>query len=376
MVDNGWIYDTPVHSDVEAKLRHFLLDLQNDILGIQVCAYKDGEVIIDTAAGVLGEYDPRPVQPDTLFPVFSATKGITSGMLHWLVDNGKLKLDENVANIWPEFGSNGKDLIKVHHVLNHTSGLHNATSDFLKENLLLLSDWDGCLNHVAMSAPETEPGKFQLYHSLSFGWLCGGIIECFCVVVTCKHQTTQSYSREAIRIIWGTIQLSRLLQVKGAMADDGWIYDTHIRSDVEAKLRHFLVGLQNNILGIQICAYKDGEVIIDTAAGLLGEYDPRPVQPDTLFPVFSATKGITSGMLHWLVDNGKMKLDENIANIWPEFGSNGKDLMKVYHVLNHTSGLHIAGADLLNENQQLLSQWDGCLNRIATSVPETEPGQL
>ena len=25
----------------------------------------------------------------------------------------KLKLDENVANIWPEFGSNGKDLVKV-----------------------------------------------------------------------------------------------------------------------------------------------------------------------------------------------------------------------------------------------------------------------
>lgn len=44
-------------------------------------------MIIDTAAGVLGRYDPRPVQPDTLFNVFSATKGITAGMVHWLVDN-------------------------------------------------------------------------------------------------------------------------------------------------------------------------------------------------------------------------------------------------------------------------------------------------
>ena len=55
---------------------------------LKVCAYKDGEVIIDTAAGVLGRYDPRPVQPDTLFSVFSATKGIIAGMLHWLADNG------------------------------------------------------------------------------------------------------------------------------------------------------------------------------------------------------------------------------------------------------------------------------------------------
>ncbi|KAJ6434720.1 hypothetical protein OIU84_000039 [Salix udensis] len=85
-----WINDTPVHSDVEAKLRQILVELGNDdkILGIQVCAYKDGEVIIDTAAGVLGRYDPRPVQPDSLFPVFSVTKGITAGMLHWLVDKG------------------------------------------------------------------------------------------------------------------------------------------------------------------------------------------------------------------------------------------------------------------------------------------------
>ncbi|XP_061951517.1 uncharacterized protein LOC133674435 isoform X2 [Populus nigra] len=174
-----WINDTPVHSDVEAKLRQILVELGNDdkILGIQVCAYKDGEVIIDTAAGVLGRYDPRPVQPDSLFPVFSVTKGIAAGMLHWLVDNGKLNLDENIANIWPEFGTNGKNLIKVHHVLNHTSGLQNALANLREENPLLMADWDECLKRIAMSAPETEPGQEQLYHYLSFGWLCGGLIE-------------------------------------------------------------------------------------------------------------------------------------------------------------------------------------------------------
>ncbi|KAK4558841.1 hypothetical protein RGQ29_008199 [Quercus rubra] len=178
-VNDQWIYDTPVHSDVEAKLRQFLVELGNNekILGIQVCAYKDGEVIIDTAAGMLGRYDPRPVQPDSLFPVFSATKAITAGMLHWLVDKGKLTLEENVANIWPEFGSNRKDLIKVHHVLNHTSGLHNALSDILRENPLQMSDWDECLNRIAVSVPESEPGQEQLYHYISYGWLCGGIIE-------------------------------------------------------------------------------------------------------------------------------------------------------------------------------------------------------
>ncbi|CAB4266539.1 unnamed protein product [Prunus armeniaca] len=179
MVNDQWVYDTPAHSDVEAKLRQLLVEMGNNnkILGVQVCAYKDGKVIIDTAAGVLGRYDPRPVQLDSLFPVFSVTKGITAGMLHWLADTGKLKLEENVANIWPEFGSNRKDHIKVHHVLNHTSGLHNASADIGRENPLLMADWEECLNRIAMSEPETEPGREQFYHYLSYGWICGGIIE-------------------------------------------------------------------------------------------------------------------------------------------------------------------------------------------------------
>ncbi|KAJ3698677.1 hypothetical protein LUZ61_002382 [Rhynchospora tenuis] len=173
-----WIYDSPIHSDAEARLRKLLHDIGTDkILGIQVCAYKDGKVIIDTAAGRLGKYDPRPVQPDSLFPVFSVTKGITAGLVHWLVDKGKLRFEETIANIWPKFGNNKKDLIQVNHVLNHTSGLHNAMGDATKDDPLLMCYWEESLNRISKSTPDTEPGSVQLYHYLSFGWLCGGIIE-------------------------------------------------------------------------------------------------------------------------------------------------------------------------------------------------------
>ncbi|KAI3792846.1 hypothetical protein L2E82_06737 [Cichorium intybus] len=178
-----WICDSPVNSQLEKKLRALLVRLGNvdKILGIQVCAYKDGEVIIDTAAGVLGNYDPSPVKPDTLFPGFSVTKGVTAGMLHWLVDKGKLKLEDNVADIWPDiwpdFSSNRKESIKVHHVLNHTSGLQNALASLVQDNPMVLCNWDECLKRIAMAEAESEPGKDQQYHYLSYGWLCGGIIE-------------------------------------------------------------------------------------------------------------------------------------------------------------------------------------------------------
>ncbi|GJT42800.1 beta-lactamase domain-containing protein 2-like protein [Tanacetum coccineum] len=153
-----WVYESPINSDVEAKLR-------------------DGQVIIDTAAGVLGKDDPRPIQHDSLFPLFSVTKGVTAGMVHWLADKGKLKLDENVANFWPEFGRNGKEQIKVNHILNHTSGLHNALAGISEEDPTLFCDFDECIKRIAMVSPETKPGCEQFYHYLSIGSLCGGMIE-------------------------------------------------------------------------------------------------------------------------------------------------------------------------------------------------------
>ncbi|KAJ9556269.1 hypothetical protein OSB04_010883 [Centaurea solstitialis] len=156
-----WIYDSPVNSHVESKLRTLLVKLRNDdkILGIQVCAYKDGEVIIDTAAGVLGNYDPSPVQPDTLFPVFSVTKGVTAGILHWLVDRGLVKFEENVAHIWPEFSSNRKDLIKVLFIMYLIIHLvcKMLLASLVQDNPMLLCDWDECLKRIATVAPETNP---------------------------------------------------------------------------------------------------------------------------------------------------------------------------------------------------------------------------
>jgi aarF domain-containing kinase len=45
-------------------------------------------VLYKKRSGTLGKYDPRPVQPDSLFSVFSATKGVTAGLVHWMVDKG------------------------------------------------------------------------------------------------------------------------------------------------------------------------------------------------------------------------------------------------------------------------------------------------
>src|SRR6185369_12513019 len=42
-------------------------------IGVQVAAYLDGELVIDVAAGIADPASGRPVDPDTLFHVFSVT---------------------------------------------------------------------------------------------------------------------------------------------------------------------------------------------------------------------------------------------------------------------------------------------------------------
>ena len=99
-------------------------------IGVQVCAYQNGERIVDTWAGTMGPDDPRPVQADSLFCSWSTTKGVTSTAIHMLADRGLIDYDTKVANYWPEFAQNGKGEITVTQALSHQIGLHSLPRPF------------------------------------------------------------------------------------------------------------------------------------------------------------------------------------------------------------------------------------------------------
>ena len=63
---------------------------------------------------------------DTLFPIFSCTKAITSSLAWMALAESKFKLDDPVSVYIPEFGSNGKDGVTMLHLLTHTAGFPNA----------------------------------------------------------------------------------------------------------------------------------------------------------------------------------------------------------------------------------------------------------
>src|SRR5215213_9615224 len=70
-------------------------------IGLQVAAYLDGRLVVDSWAGVADEASGRPVDGDSLFMLSSTTKGVTATCMAVLADRGKLDYDRTVASYWP-----------------------------------------------------------------------------------------------------------------------------------------------------------------------------------------------------------------------------------------------------------------------------------
>ncbi|WP_309382281.1 serine hydrolase domain-containing protein [Cerasicoccus frondis] len=142
-------------------------------LGLQVAAYLDGELVLDAWAGTAAPDLEAPINGETLFPVFSVTKGVASTAVHLLAERGQLNYETPITHYWPEFGVNGKESLKVRHALGHLAGLHIMPPDLDHRKL---ANWDYMTGAIAASSPTHSPGASQIYHAMTFGWIAGELV--------------------------------------------------------------------------------------------------------------------------------------------------------------------------------------------------------
>jgi len=138
-----------------------------------------GKVILDRTVGHVEHepgQEPGPeVTPDTLFNLFSASKILTTVLVHAAVEDGLIKLSNPVAHYLPGFERHGKGNILVRHLLNHTAGIPNMPRgvdvfEQLKRgsfNVELLYDLK----------PKNRPGRVTGYHPINAFILLGEIVE-------------------------------------------------------------------------------------------------------------------------------------------------------------------------------------------------------
>jgi CubicO group peptidase (beta-lactamase class C family) len=112
---------------------------------------------------------------DSLYVVFSCSKAITSATAWQLLEEGKLSLDERVADTLPEFATNGKDAVRVEQLFTHTAGFPQAPSG--------LRDWatrEALRARFARWRLNWEPGSRFEYHPSSSMWV---------IAVLCEERT-------------------------------------------------------------------------------------------------------------------------------------------------------------------------------------------
>jgi CubicO group peptidase (beta-lactamase class C family) len=141
-------------------------------IGVAVAVYAGEDCVVDECIGDVAPGD-APVQPDTLFPVFSVTKAMVATSVHIQAERGLLDYEAPVAEYWPEFAQQGKGDITVRHVLCHQSGMAAMPPDITPARI---NDWDWVTGQLAAMAPLHPPGEANAYHALSFGWLLGEVV--------------------------------------------------------------------------------------------------------------------------------------------------------------------------------------------------------
>ena len=121
-------------------------------------------------AAIRGEL--QPVTEDTLYSIFSSTKAIVAAAVWTLFEDGLLRLDEKVADIIPEFGTNGKEVITVEQTMLHIGGFPMAP--FRAEDW---QDREARLARFAKWRLNFEPGTQFMYHATTAHWVLAEIIE-------------------------------------------------------------------------------------------------------------------------------------------------------------------------------------------------------
>ena len=114
----------------------------------------------------------RPATDGTLYSLFSSTKAIVGAATWALCEDGLLRIEERVAEIIPEFATNGKDVVTVEQVMLHVGGFPTAPFQ--------AGDWDNRdrrLQRFAQWRLNWEPGSRFEYHATSAHWVLAEIIE-------------------------------------------------------------------------------------------------------------------------------------------------------------------------------------------------------
>lgn len=127
---SSFAYADQTKPNIDEKSRADALLKENEKPGHPGCAvgvYQNGDTLYEGAYGLANVEHSVPIDPQrTVFNIASISKQFTAASILLLVQDGKLKLDDDIRQYLPEIRDYGHT-ITINHLLHHTSGLRDYT---------------------------------------------------------------------------------------------------------------------------------------------------------------------------------------------------------------------------------------------------------
>jgi len=136
--------------------------------GAQLAVYRRGVRVLEAGGGLARVRTRVPVGPESLFVIFSSTKGLAGLAMLMLYERGKFHYDEPVVKYWPEFASAvpEKRQVTIRHVMSHRAGFP------LGPRWLDVDHWGDreAIRRAMIEIPlRFTPGEKNAYHAMNYG---------------------------------------------------------------------------------------------------------------------------------------------------------------------------------------------------------------
>ena len=145
------------------------------IPGVALAVVRGGKIIKTAGYGMANVELGVPAKPESIFQTGSVGKQFTATAVMMLVEEGKVGLDDKISKYFPDSPPAWKD-ITVRHLLTHTSGIPDYTSEKTGGAVNMRTDYteEELVKKIAGLALDFQPGEKWSYSNS--GYLILGVL--------------------------------------------------------------------------------------------------------------------------------------------------------------------------------------------------------
>ena len=194
--------DTPApSSDLSKKLDKMFADVYaSEAPGVAVLVKRGDEILLREGYGLADMELGVSIEPEMVFRLGSITKQFSAVAIMMMVEEGRLRLDQPLAEMLPDYPDVYDSKVTLEHLLTHTSGIPSYTG--------MQEFWQSArkdhsvaemLDYFDEKELEFEPGEKWVYNNSGY-FLLGAILE---------EVSGKTYSEVMDELIFGPLGLEK-----------------------------------------------------------------------------------------------------------------------------------------------------------------------